>query len=133
MKPPNQHFLLSAEMNGDTKEDTAKSIKNALHILQYAKRYVSGSYASLNAGSQSGNHYSQPILPHHRQGKLRLVFFGDAISWATPTSWSSLLHCMKYSVGPCTENTISRGIFIKCIDFQIHTYTGNVGSYVLMV
>ena len=26
----------------DTKEDTGKSIKNALHILRYAKRHVSG-------------------------------------------------------------------------------------------
>ena len=26
----------------DTKEDTGKSMKNALYVLQYAKRYVSG-------------------------------------------------------------------------------------------
>ena len=26
----------------DTKEDTGKSMKNALYILQYAKRYLSG-------------------------------------------------------------------------------------------
>jgi len=26
----------------NTKEDTGKSLRNALHILQYAKRYLSG-------------------------------------------------------------------------------------------
>ena len=26
----------------DTKEDTGKSMKNALHVLQYAERHVSG-------------------------------------------------------------------------------------------
>ena len=46
---PNRHFLLSAKMDKltlfavskdewDTKEDTGKYMKNALHILRYAKR-----------------------------------------------------------------------------------------------
>ena len=38
---PNQHLVLSAKMNGDTKEDTGKSTKNALYVLQYAKRHMS--------------------------------------------------------------------------------------------
>ena len=30
------------DTKGDTKEDTGKSMKNALYVLQYAKRYLSG-------------------------------------------------------------------------------------------
>ena len=37
VQPPNQRFSLSAKMNG-----TGKSMKNALHILRYAKRHLSG-------------------------------------------------------------------------------------------
>ena len=36
--PPNQHFSLLAKM----KEDTGKSMKNALYVMRYAKRYLSG-------------------------------------------------------------------------------------------
>jgi len=38
VQPLNQHFSLS-EWN--TKEDTGKSMKNALYALQYAKRHLS--------------------------------------------------------------------------------------------
>ena len=31
-----------SEDEWDTKEDTGKSMKNALYVLQYAKRYLSG-------------------------------------------------------------------------------------------
>jgi len=37
MQPLNQHFFLSAKMNGTQKEGTGKSMKNALYILWYAK------------------------------------------------------------------------------------------------
>ena len=40
---PNRRFLLSANKDEwDTKEDTGKSIKNALYVLRYAKRHLSG-------------------------------------------------------------------------------------------
>ena len=35
----NKHFSLSAKMNGT---QSSKSMKNALHILWYTKRYLSG-------------------------------------------------------------------------------------------
>ena len=41
MLPPNQHFVVGKD-EWDTKEDTGKSIKNALYILRYAKRYLLG-------------------------------------------------------------------------------------------
>ena len=34
-------FLVSKD-EWDTKEDTGKSLKNALHVLRYAKRHLSG-------------------------------------------------------------------------------------------
>jgi len=37
----NWHVLLSAEMK-ETQEDTGKSMKNILYVLQCAKRYISG-------------------------------------------------------------------------------------------
>jgi len=41
IQPPNQCFWLSAK-KWNTKEDTGKSLKNELDILQYAKRHLSG-------------------------------------------------------------------------------------------
>ena len=38
----NRHFLLSAKDERDTKEDTGKSMKNALYVLRCAKRHISG-------------------------------------------------------------------------------------------
>ena len=38
---PNQHFAVCKDER-NTKEDTGKSMKNALFILQYAKRNLSG-------------------------------------------------------------------------------------------
>ena len=34
--------LSAAKDEWDTKEDTGKSMKNALYVLQYAKRHLSG-------------------------------------------------------------------------------------------
>jgi len=44
MQPPNQHFLLCQQIlyEWNTKDDTGKSMKNALYILRYAKRHLSG-------------------------------------------------------------------------------------------
>ena len=39
MLPPNLHFSLS---EWDTKEDTGKSMKNALYVLWYAKSHLLG-------------------------------------------------------------------------------------------
>ena len=37
------HLVLSAKINGaQRKEDTGKSMKYALYVLQYAKRHMSG-------------------------------------------------------------------------------------------
>ena len=41
MLPPNRHFAVSKD-EWDTKEDTGKSMKNALYVLRYAKRHLSG-------------------------------------------------------------------------------------------
>ena len=42
MLASNRHLSLSAKMNRTEKEDTGKSMKNALHVLRYAKRHLSG-------------------------------------------------------------------------------------------
>ena len=41
MLSPNRHFSLSQD-EWDTKEDNGKSMKNALYVLRYAKRHLSG-------------------------------------------------------------------------------------------
>jgi len=41
VQPPNQHFTVSKD-EWNTKEDTGKSLKNALDALWYAKRHLSG-------------------------------------------------------------------------------------------
>ena len=38
----NRHLSLSTKTKVDTKEDTGKSMKNVLYILQVAKKHVSG-------------------------------------------------------------------------------------------
>ena len=38
VQPPNLHFSLLAKMNGTQ----SRTLKNALHVLQYAKRHLSG-------------------------------------------------------------------------------------------
>ena len=41
MQPPNQCFSLSTNIKWNTKEDTGKSLKNALHVLWYDKKGTS--------------------------------------------------------------------------------------------
>ena len=41
MLSPNQYFAVSKD-EWVTKEDTGKSMKNALYVLQYAKGHLSG-------------------------------------------------------------------------------------------
>ena len=41
MLPPNQHFAIS-KGEWDTKENTGKSMKNALYLLRYAKKHLLG-------------------------------------------------------------------------------------------
>jgi len=40
--PPNQHLSLSAKMNGTQRSILGNSLKNALHVLRYAKRHLLG-------------------------------------------------------------------------------------------
>ena len=40
VQTPNQRFSLSANMNGTQRRVLGKSMKNALHVLRYAKRHL---------------------------------------------------------------------------------------------
>jgi len=54
---PNQHFLLLAKTNGNTKEGTGKSMKNAFYILQCTQKAPFSLEVTLNREKSS-----QPLL-----------------------------------------------------------------------